>query len=386
MDAFYAAVEQLDDPSLRGRPVIIGHRSRRSVVSTASYEARPFGVRSAMPMYEALRRCPDAIVVEPRFERYQAVSRAIMAVFREFSPDVEALSLDEAFLDLTGSEALFGPPRAIGEKLKARVRAATGGLNCSVGLSNTKFVAKVLSDHEKPDGLTVVLDDAVPGFLASLPVARLWGAGPKTVARLEARGFRRMGDLAAASEHALEAALGPQGVHFGRLARGVDARAVSSGGEAKSIGSERTLERDVRDRRAIEGLLRRSADEVARRLRKADLVAEGVRIKLKTADFRTQSRQRSLSPGTDCAQTLWTSACGLLSDWPWGPAYRLVGLTAFSLAPADRQLALLDDHAQDRKVEAVIDAVEARFGRSVLRRADGGPASLGEASGSGPSS
>ena len=180
MDAFYAAIEQLDDPGLRGKPVLVGHPSARGVVLTASYEARPYRVGSAMPMAQARRRCPAAVIVPPRFDRYQEVSAAIMSVFGDFSPEVEALSLDEAFLDMTGSERLFGAPEAMGNQLKAAIREATGGLTASVGISSTKYVAKVASGCRKPDGLTVVRPEDAKTWLASLPVCSLWGAGPKT--------------------------------------------------------------------------------------------------------------------------------------------------------------------------------------------------------------
>src|SRR5690554_1235536 len=203
MDAFYAAVEQLDDPSLRGKPILVGPPSARGVVLTASYEARPYGVGSAMPMALARRRCPDAVVVPPRFERYQSVSRIVMRVFREFSPAVEALSLDEAFLDLTGSERLLGAPEVVGRRLKDAVREATGGLAVSVGISATKFVAKVASGHAKPDGLTIVPPHTAAAWLAPQPVSRLWGVAAKTAARLEALGYIRVGDVARADPETL---------------------------------------------------------------------------------------------------------------------------------------------------------------------------------------
>ena len=196
MDAFYAAVEQLDDPSLRGRPLLVGPRSARGVVLTASYEARPYGVGSAMPMAKARRMCPNAVIIPPRFDRYQEVSATIMKVFSDFSPEVEALSLDEAFLDMTGSEQLFGDPQSIGRRLKSAIREATGGLTASVGLSATKYVAKVASACQKPDGLTVVPPEEAKAWLAPLSVSWLWGAGPKTQARLHQLGLHTIGDVA----------------------------------------------------------------------------------------------------------------------------------------------------------------------------------------------
>ena len=222
MDAFYAAVEQLDDPTLRGRPLLVGPNSARGVVLTASYEARPFGVGSAMPMARARRLCPQALIVPPRFERYQQMSKIIMDLFGDFSPDVEALSLDEAFLDMTGSDKLFGSPEAIGRRLKAAVRDATGGLTASVGISGTKYVAKVASGHRKPDGLTIVPPDEARAWLAPQPVKNLWGAGPKTAARLEALGLHTIGDVASCDPRRLERSFGALGHRFIALAHGDD--------------------------------------------------------------------------------------------------------------------------------------------------------------------
>src|SRR5512144_466130 len=221
MDAFYAAVEQLDDPSLRGRPLLIGRNSNRGVVLTASYEARPYGVSSAMPMARARKLCPQALIVPPRFERYTEISEMVMKVFGDFSPEVEALSLDEAFLDMSGSEHLFGGPAAIGRKLKDAVKEATG-LVASVGVSGTKYVAKVASDYGKPDGLVVVPPQDAMGWLAPMPVSRLWGAGAKTQQRLIALGFNTIGDIAAVDAEYLDEQLGGVGRRFHALAHGED--------------------------------------------------------------------------------------------------------------------------------------------------------------------
>ena len=274
MDAFYAAIEQLDDPALRGRPLLIGPPSARGVVLTASYEARPFGVGSAMPMARARKLCPQALVVPPRFERYQEVSATIMRLFGEFSPCVEPLSLDEAFLDMTGSERLFGSPEQIGAKLKRAVRDATGGLTASVGISATKYVAKVASGHGKPDGLTIVPPADAAAWLAPQPVSNLWGAGPKTTLRLEQLGLRTIGAVAALDPTRLEGELGAVGRRFGDLARGLDPRHVSGARAARGLSSERTLESDVSTRPAIEAYLRSAAETVARRLRRRGERAE----------------------------------------------------------------------------------------------------------------
>ena len=256
MDAFYAAIEQLDDPSLRGRPLLIGPNSARGVVLTASYEARPFGVGSAMPMARARRLCPDALIVPPRFERYQEVSKIIMTLFTSFSPRVEALSLDEAFLDMTGAERLFGSPESIGRKLKDGVRDATGGLTASVGISGTKYVAKVASGYRKPDGLTIVPPADAKAWLAPQPVGNLWGAGPKTVARLAELGLAKIGDIAASDADWLARSLGELGRRFRALSCGEDWREVSSSHESRGLSSERTLSVDIAARAEIEAHLR----------------------------------------------------------------------------------------------------------------------------------
>jgi DNA polymerase-4 len=306
MDAFYAAIEQLDDASLRGRPLLVGPPSARGVVLTASYEARPYGVGSAMPMAQARRMCPNAVIIPPRFDRYQEVSATIMKVFSDFSPDVEALSLDEAFLDMTGSEQLFGDPDSIGRRLKAAIREVTGGLTASVGLSATKYVAKVASACQKPDGLTVVRPEEAKAWLAPLPVSWLWGAGPKTQARRHQLGLHTIGDVAHADPRLLSVKLGRAGVHFHTLAHAKDPRPVIGGRASKSIGSEHTLDEDVREKADIKFHLRRSADTIGRRLRKKSYVAFGVGIKLKTTEFQILNRQHRLSEPTDVAERLYS--------------------------------------------------------------------------------
>jgi DNA polymerase-4 len=371
MDAFYAAVEQRDRPELRGKPLLIGSTSGRGVVVTASYEARPFGVGSAMAMAIARRRCPQAIVVSPRMERYQDVSRQIMEVFRDFSPQVEAISLDEAFLDMSGTEHLFGDPAAMGQRIKDAVWAVTG-LTASVGVAGTKYVAKVASDLRKPDGLTVVTDDEVYDFLWPLPVRRLWGAGPKTVSRLEALGLHKIGDVASADPAWLRRRLGRAGTHFWRLAHADDPRevAVATQRGAKSIGSERTLAEDIHGRAAIEPYLRAAADRIANRLRKKGLQAWGVRVKLKTADFELLSRQLRLSAPTDLGDRIHGAGLALLERFSLDRPFRLVGMAVYDLCEAGPvQGELFGLVAQRSRVERAVDTLHDRFGASSLRRA-----------------
>jgi DNA polymerase IV len=372
MDAFYAAIEQLDDPALRGRPVLVGSPGGRGVVLTASYEARPFGVGSAMPMAKARRLCPGAAIIPPRFDRYQEASRLIMGVFGDFSPDVEALSLDEAFLDMTGSEKLFGEPEAIGRRLKAAVQEATGGLTASVGLSATKYVAKVASAYRKPNGLTVVAPEDAKAWLAPFPVSRLWGAGPKNQARLQSVGLHTIGDVARADPVFLSERLGKVGTHFHALAHAKDPRPIIGSRESKSIGAECTLEKDVRQKVDIKLHLRRAANRIGSRLRRKDYVAFGVGIKLKTADFQILTRRRRLKEPTDVAETLYSVGLQLLEliDHP-GP-FRLIGMFAYDpvgvadLAQAD----LFHRRPQQRRLEAAIDELADRFGANVVRRAN----------------
>jgi DNA polymerase-4 len=372
MDAFYAAIEQLDDPALRGRPVLVGPPSDRGVVLTASYEARPYGVGSAMPMAKARRLCPRAVIIPPRFDRYQEVSQTIMRVFSDFSPDVEALSLDEAFLDMTGSEQLFGYPQTIGRCLKDAVREATGGLTASVGLSATKYVAKVASACQKPDGLTVVPPDEAKAWLAPLPVSWLWGAGPKTQVRLHHLGLRTIGDVANADPAFLSAKLGSAGLHFLALALADDPRQVSGRRSSKSIGSEHTLDKDVREKAEIKRHLRRSADAIGRRLRQKSYVAFGVGVKLKTTDFQILTRQRRLSEPTDVTERLYSVGVDLLNEFNHPGPFRLVGMVAYDLVGLnDRvQLELFGTSARQRRLEVAIDELAERYGANVVHRAN----------------
>lgn len=371
MDAFYAAIEQLDDPTLRGRPVLVGPPSSRGVVLTASYEARPYGVGSAMPMAQARRMCTDAVIVPPRFDRYQEVSATIMSVFADFSPEVEALSLDEAFIDMTGSERLFGGPEAIGHRLKAAIRDATCGLTASVGISSTKYVAKVASACQKPDGLTVVRPEDAKAWLAQFPVSRLWGAGPKTQARLQQLGLHTIGDVASADPHFLSEKLGSVGLHFRSLAHAEDPRRVIGRRTSKSIGSEHTLVKDVHRKPDIKLHLRRSAETIARRLRRKSYVALGVGIKLKTSDFQIVTRQQRLSEPTDVAERLYCVGVSLLEHVDHPGPFRLIGMVAYDLAGTGdvSQLELFGTLSRQRRLEVAVDGLVEKFGADIVHRA-----------------
>jgi DNA polymerase IV len=372
MDAFYAAIEQLDNPELRGRPVLVGPKSGRGVVLTASYEARPARVGSAMPMALARRRCPEAIVVPPRFERYTEVSKQVMRVFRDFSPDVEAISLDEAFLEMTGAGHIFGDPAAIGRKLKEAVREATHGLTVSVGISGTKYVAKVASGYAKPDGLTIVPPDSAVAWLAPQPVSVLWGAGPKVQARLAELGLETVGDVASYGARELESALGKMGRHFHELAHARDPRPVVGSRTAKSLSSERTLTVDVSSMAQVQFYVRQAANVVARRLRQKGEAACGVRVKLKTSDFRILTRQRVLKRATSASDEIYEAAKGLLAEFRDPGPFRLVGVAAFNIHSGqdDGQIDFLaPQSAKSGRLDDVLDRVDARFGPGTVQRA-----------------
>lgn len=369
MDAFYAAVEQRDNAALRGKPILIGPNSWRGVVLTASYEARPFGVGSGMPVAEARRRCPDALMVEPNFERYQHVSEQIMDIFADFSPSVEAISLDEAFLDMTGAMHFFGEPREMGRQLKQRVLDETG-LHISVGISGTKYVAKVASAHDKPNGLTVVPQHEAQAWLSVLPVNRLWGVGAKTTPKLQALGYETIGDIAAADVRVLEQQLGASGVHYYDLAHARDPRRVERGKTSKSLGSDRTLSEDVSRPEDILVHLRRSAERISRRLRAKNYVAHGVRVRLKSREFDMFTRQRRFPKPVDTADALLAAAERLLPEFDHPGPFRLVGMAAFDLDWQDEpdQIDMFEDGAS-HSLETTIDDLIDRFGSDVVVRA-----------------
>ncbi|HME71477.1 MAG TPA: DNA polymerase IV [Myxococcota bacterium] len=380
MDAFYASVEQRDRPELRGRPVVVGGASRRGVVASASYEARRFGVRSAMPGIEARQRCPDAIFIAGDMKRYARESRRIFEIFRRFAPRVEGLSLDEAFLDLTGTERLLGPAAEVAKRLRAAVHQETG-LVVSVGIAPVKLVAKIASDLAKPDGLIEVRSGEVEAFLAPLPVGRLWGVGPVTEARLVAAGYRTVGDLARADVAGLRPVLGDWGAAFARLAQGRDLRDVEPFREAISLSEESTFEYDVADRAVLETTLLVHAESVARRLRKEGLVARTVVLKLKLGrrrapgprGFALLTRRETLAHGTDDGEAIARVARALLARTELQEAVRLLGVGVTNLAStSSRQLGLFSPvEPEDRRMRLnqAVDALAARFGPGTVTRA-----------------
>lgn len=373
MDAFYASIEQRDDPTLRGKPVIVGGRSLRSVVCTASYEARPFGVRSAMPMAEAVRRCPQGIVIVPRMERYAEVSEQVMGVLHKYSPLVEALSLDEAFIDVTGSHDLFGPGRAIAAKIREDIRFATE-LTASAGVSTSKFVSKIASDLQKPDGLTIVPPGEEAAFLAPLPVERMWGVGPKASEKLRGAGHRTIGDLAASTPETIGAVLGSSwGEQIVELARGLDTREVIPSREPVSLGAEDTFERDIHRREDLEQAILRQAARVAARLARKGFVGKVVVLKIKLGDHTLITRRTTLPEAVQDTVTIHHAACSLLDRIDLkGRGVRLTGVQVSGIvAEKEEQRALFADGGSQkrRQLERALLDVRARFGDSAVVQA-----------------
>ncbi len=367
MDAFYASVEQREQPALRGRPVIVGGpRNARGVVAAASYEARAYGVRSAMPLRQASGLCPHAEFVPGRMRLYSDVSVEVMRIFRTYTPLVEPLSLDEAFLDVTGCERRYGTPDDIAEHVRAEVRAAVD-LPISVGIATNKSVAKIASTLAKPDGRRIVAPGTEQAFLDPLPVRMVWGIGPKSEVRLAARGIRTIGDLARHEPERIGELRKPAA-----LARGIDARDVKAERTAKSVGNEVTFSRDTDDHALVLRYLRQLADHVARRLRAKRLAGRTVVLKLRYADFRTITRQVTLKTPTDQARNIFSAAQGLLlGETSDGAFYRLAGVHVAGVrSKPPRQLTLRSGSERDRHpLETAMDEVRARFGDAVLTHA-----------------
>jgi DNA polymerase-4 len=372
MDAFYASVEQRDNPGLRGKPVVVGGGSNRGVVAAASYESRVFGIRSAMPMAEALRRCPHLIRVAPRMARYQAVSREIFAIFNEFTPLVEGLSLDEAFLDVTSSRRLFGSGRRIASVIKDRIRERTG-LTASVGVASNKLVAKIASDLDKPDGLVVVGAEQVHATLDPLPVSVIPGIGKRTLARLSAIGVHTIAELRSAPDRELEPVFGRFTRKTRERASGIDERPVVASRAEKSISNEQTYDVDLSERRDMERQLLRLTERTAGRLRKAALSAGTVQVKIRQSDFRTFTRQKRLKPPGNGTDQIYAVARELLAAWLSGnpdARIRLLGVGCSSLAPAEQPDLFGDgDASQSSEFDRTIDEIRDRFGSDSLARA-----------------
>lgn len=372
LDAFFASVEALKDPSLRGKPVIVGGTGPRAVVSAASYEARKYGVNSAMPMALARQRCPNGIIRPVDGAAYSAYSKQVMAIFHDITPLVQPLSVDEAFLDVSGARKLLGSPQAIGRLLRERVERETG-LTCSVGIAATKFVAKVASGRAKPNGLLVVPAAETIDFLRPLPIGSLWGVGAVTAGKLERLGLRTVGDVADMPSDALLRAIGPAlAERLQELSRGLDPRAVSPERIEKSIGQETTFRYDVTQIAELERVLLSQAEDVARRLRSGGVRARTVTLKLRHSDFTTLTRSRTLAEATDVAKRIHEEAVAALRSLDVaGQPIRLIGVRGENLTDQDMFAALWNPDEEWREVELVSDQLAEKFGRNAI-----GPASL----------
>ena len=372
MDAFYASVEQRDNPELRGKPLVVGGSSNRGVVAAASYEARTFGIRSAMPMAEAIRRCPDLCRVKPRMSHYKSVSKQIFTVFREFTPAVEGLSLDEAFLDVTASVTLFGAPADIAMAIKQRILDETG-LTASVGVAENKLVAKIASDLDKPDALTVLRPEDYEARLDPLPVAVIPGIGRKTRTQLSAAGISTVRDLRVAGDRVLEPIFGRFTRKTRDRAAGCDARPVVPSRAEKSISAEETYDRDLASREQMNRELLRLSERTASRLRKTGLAAGTVHIKIRASDFRTYTRQRRVKPPANGTDQLYAVARALLKVWLGrnpGAKIRLLGVGGSNLAPAEQPdlfAAATDQPALP--LDQAVDEIRDRFGSTSVGRA-----------------
>jgi DNA polymerase-4 len=373
MDAFYASVEQRDRPELRGRPVIVGGSAEgRGVVCAASYEARHFGVHSAMPAVTARRLCPDGVFLPVRMEHYAHISRQIRAIFHSFTPLVEPLSLDEGYLDVRGCEALFGPAPAIARRIKERIRAETD-LVASVGVAPNKFLAKLASDTSKPDGLLVIEAEQVQAFLIPLPMSRLWGVGARGQRRLKQLGIETIGQLAALPPERLAVSFGQFGRQLWELAHGRDDRPVVPDREARSISTETTFARDIGDRDMLRAWLFELIEQLGQRIRQAGVQAGTVELKLRSADFRTHTRSTKLIQPTDVTPVLWKAAADLFDariSRGLLPA-RLLGVGATGLVRhADVQGNLFDDgwEARQRLLDQTLDRIRDQFGSQAIHR------------------
>ena len=371
MDAFYASVEQFDNPELAGKPVVVGGTGGRGVVAAASYEVRRFGVHSAMPMREALKRCPHAVVVRPRMKRYHEVSEQVFEIFREFTDLVEGLSLDEAFLDVTGSTGLFGSAEAMAREIKNRIRVRTG-LTASVGVSHNKLLAKLASEMNKPDGLAIIRPSEVTTILDPMPVRRLHGIGAKTAARLEQQGIHTLGQLRRAPESVLWPLFRRETREMRERAAGIDDRPVVSDAPEKQISSEETFDVDIKDHEELRQRLAHLADRTAERLRARQLKAGMISIKVRRRDFETYTRQKSFSPPTQETRLVVQVATELLERWldeQPRAAVRLLGVGVSDLAPA-QQLDLFTTSESDEsgKLDEALDRIRGKYGDEAVKR------------------
>lgn len=374
MDAFYASVEILDNPEFRGKPVIVGGLSGRGVVAAASYEARKYGVHSAMPMFQALKKCPDARVVIPRKSRYKQVSQNVMEILRSFSPLVEQVSIDEAYMDVSGCDRLFGPVHILAREIKNKIKECVH-LTCSVGIAPVKFVAKIASDINKPDGLTLISPGELMDFISSLPIKKAPGVGPRVFGELSILGVSTVGDIQNISEKFLTNKFGKFGKRLKELSMGIDESPVLPFVNPKSISSEETLHFDTLDRELLKKYLLHQSNEVGRQLRKAGVRAKTISIKLKYSDFQQIARSTTLKNPTCSSNILYHEACRLFEACMLTQKVRLIGMGASGFVPIDQpvQLTLFDMSNRDdnnwEKIDKTMDRIQERFGKKIISRA-----------------
>ncbi|MGD2186474.1 MAG: DNA polymerase IV [Desulfobacterales bacterium] len=374
MDAFYASVEQLDDPRLKNKCVIVGGTSNRGVVSAASYEARQFGIHSAMPIYQAKQKCPHGMFVPPRMGRYKEVSKKVMALLKDFSPLVEPVSIDEAYLDITGCQRLFGEPQDIAGEIKRKIKE-TVKLTCSVGVAPNKFLAKIASDMQKPDGLTVIMPHQVPEFIRSLPVDKVPGVGKKMFHQLELLGIRTLGDVQQMPEKSLMKHLGIFGKRLRTLSSGSDNSPVTPHTPHKSISTERTLAADTRDVKLLKRYLLRQSEEVAKQLRTAGVRAKTITIKIKDADFKQVARRTTINIPTQSSKTIYQHAERLMDRLRITKDVRLIGVgtSGLSSVTTSVQLGLFDTNEETgddwEKIDKTLDSISKKFGKNIVGRA-----------------
>jgi DNA polymerase-4 len=371
MDAFFASIAQRDQPELRGKAVLTGGTGPRAVVTSASYEARPYGCRSAMPMAIARRRCPHAVVVKVPGARIREMSRRVFDIFHSVTPMVQPMSVDEAFLDVTGSVRLLGPPEAIAAEIRRRLRTELG-VTGSVGIAFNKFLAKLSSDMHKPDGQTLITPQNLDDVLLPLPVSRIWGVGPAAAQRLASQGIRTVADLRRFTPEQLERRLGSHGEQLYRLCRGIDDRPVTADREAKSIGNEHTFDLDVEQRDVVHYQLLQQAEHVGLRLRRQGFFARGVTVKIRFGDFQTITRASTLDRPTNLTADLHAAGRAIFDHWAseaFSPV-RLIGLTATHLAHEPPQLDLFPDpgRVRQQQVDRTLDQITAKFGSAVVHR------------------
>ncbi len=374
LDAFFASVEQRDDSRLRGKPVVIGADPKggrgRGVVSTCSYEARPFGIRSAMPISKAFHLCPHAIFVQPHFEKYNQASRKVFAIFNDFTPHIQGLSIDEAFLDITTSHHLFGGPVKTAKYLKERVRKEVG-LTASVGIAPVNFVAKIASDLSKPDGLLEVSASRILDFLHPLPIERLWGVGPKTAESLHRLGIQTIGQLSKFSLADMQKTYGDGGEHLYNLSRGIDPREVKENIEVKSISHEHTFDCDTGNGEVILATLLDLSEQVSRRLRKDDLKGKTITIKIRLKDFSTFTRAVTLRERTNYTDVIFMKAKDLFKNFfKTGMQIRLIGIRVNNFVDAYVQDSLFSNPVDERleKIHSAVDLIKNKFGESAIGR------------------